>query len=112
MVDKYGGAEGIASPEDILEVVMRAIQDEYDVAVQESQMIGCRDDGTLLVNARIDLGGELDIKLPEGRYTGLAGFLPEKTGEIPQVGSHSEDQKLRLTVMRGFARSVEEVRIK
>jgi CBS domain containing-hemolysin-like protein len=77
-------------------------------------MIRCLDDGTLLVNACIDLddpGGALDIKLPGGRCAGLAGFLPEKTVQIPQVGSHSEYRKPRFTVVRGFARFVEEVKI-
>lgn len=114
VVDEFGGAEGIVSIEDILEEVVEDIQDEYDVAEPEIQMIKRLDDGTLLVNARIDLddlGEELDVELPKGRYASLAGFLMEKAGEIPQVGSHIKYQKLRFTVMRGSAQSIEEVKI-
>jgi CBS domain containing-hemolysin-like protein len=80
VVDEFGGAEGIVSIEDILEEVVEDIQDEYDVAEPEIQMIKRLDDGTLLVNARIDLddlGEELDVELPKGRYASLAGFSTE-----------------------------------
>lgn len=114
VVDEFGGAEGIVTIEDILEEVVKDIQDEYDAAEPEIQMIKRLDDGTLLVNARIDLddlGEELGVELPKGRYASLAGFLLEKAGEIPQVGSHIKYHKLRFTVMRGSAQSVEEVKI-
>ncbi len=114
VVDEFGGTEGIVSIEDILEEVVEEIQDEYDDGEPEIQLIKRLEDGTLLVNARVDLDEldeELDIELPKGRYASLAGFLLEKAGEIPQVGNHIEYQTLRFTVVRGTAQSVEEVKI-
>ncbi len=114
VVDEFGGAEGIVSIEDILEEVVEDMQDEYDAGEPEIQYIQRLDDGTLLVNARVDLDElceELDIELPKGRYASLAGFLLEKAGEVPQVGSRIEYQKIRFTIVRGTAQMIEEVKV-
>ena len=114
VVDEFGGAEGIVSIEDILEEVVEDIQDEYDAAEPEIRMIHRQDDGTLLVNARVDLDDlaeELGVELPKGRYSSLAGFLLEKAREVPPVGSSIEYKELKFTVMRGSARSIDEVKI-
>ena len=114
VVDEFGGAEGIVSLEDILEEVVEDIQDEYDAAEPEVQLIRRLDDGTLLVNARVDLADlseALKLELPKGRYSSLAGFLLEKAGEIPPVGSVIEYQDLKFTILRGSPRSVQEVKI-
>lgn len=114
VVDEFGGAEGIVSIEDILEEVVEDIQDEYDAAEPEIQLIRRQDDGTLLANARVDLDDlaeELGIELPKGRYSSLAGFLLEKAGEVPAEGSSVEYKDLSFTVMRGSPRSIQEVKI-
>ena len=114
VIDEFGGAEGIVSIEDILEEVVEDIQDEYDSAEPEIQMIRRQDDGTLLANARVDLDDlaeELGIELPKGRYSSLAGFLLEKAGEVPEVGSSVDYKELSFTVTRGSVRSIQEVRI-
>ncbi len=114
VVDELGGAEGIVSIEDILEEVVEEIQDEYDSDEDETQLIQRQDDGTLLVNTRIDLSDlsrELGIELPKGRYSSLAGFLLEKAGEIPPVGSTIKYKKFKFTILRGSAQSIQKVRI-
>ncbi len=114
VVDEFGGAEGIVSIEDILEEVVKDMQDEYDAKEPEIQLIRRQDDGSLLVNARADLSDlaeELSIEIPKGRYSSLAGFLLAKTGEIPQVGSTVEYKKLNFTILSGSAQSIDEVKI-
>ena len=114
VVDEFGGAEGIVSIEDILEEVVEDIQDEYDAGEPEIQLMRRQDDGSLLANARVDLddlGEELGMELPKGRYSSLAGFLLEKAGEVLAVDSSIEYKGLSFTVTRGTARSIEEVSI-
>jgi CBS domain containing-hemolysin-like protein len=115
VVDEFGGAEGIVSIEDILEEVVKDLRDEYDTREPEVKMIRRLDDGDLLVNARVDLAvlaEELDIELPKGRYASLAGFLLEKAGEVPAVGSSVEYKGLKFTVTRGSAQSIQQVKIR
>lgn len=114
VVDEFGGAEGIVTIEDILEEVVEEIQDEYDDAEPQVQLIKRQADGSLLVNARVDLSeleDELGVELPRGRYATLGGFLLEKAGEIPDVGATIDCVGLKFTVMRGTAQAVKEVRI-
>ena len=114
VIDEFGGAEGIVSIEDILEEVVEDLQDEYDSAEPTVQLIRRQDDGTFLVNARVDLDDlalELGVELPKGRYSSLAGFLLEKAGEVPAVGSHIRYKQLKFTVLRGSNRSIKEVKI-
>ncbi len=115
VVDEFGGAEGIVSIEDILEEVVEDLQDEYDAAESEIQLIRRLDDGALLASARVDisdLADELGVELPSGRYSSLAGFLLEKAGEVLQVGSSIDYKGLKFTVKRGTARSIQEVEIR
>ena len=91
------------------------MQDEYDSSEPEVQLIKRQDDGSMLVNARVDLDDlaeELGLELAKGRYSSLAGFLLEKAGDILPVGSSIEYKGLKFTVLRGTARSIEEVKIK
>ncbi len=114
VVDEFGGAEGIVSIEDILEEVVEDIQDEYDAGEPAVSMIRRLEDGSLLVNARInidELDAELDVEMPRGRYTSLAGFVLEKAGEIPRVGARIKYKNLTFTVVRGNAQSIQEVKI-
>ena len=115
VVDEFGGAEGIVSIEDILEEVVEDIQDEYDSQEPEIQLIRRQDDGTWLVNARVDLSDlaeELGVKLPKGRSSSLAGFLLERAGDIPPVGTSVEYKGLQFTILRGTAQSIQEVKIR
>ncbi len=112
VVDEFGGAEGIVTIEDILEEVVEDIQDEYDTEEPKVQYIQRQEDGSLLVNTRIDLSDleeELGMELPRGRYSSLAGFLLEKAGEIPTVGSTIEYKKMTFTVVTGTMQSIQEV---
>ncbi len=114
VVDEFGSAEGIISIKDILEEMVEDIEDEYDAGESEIQFIRRQDDGTLLVNARVDLSDsaeELGMKLPKGRYSSLTGFLLGKAGEIPPVGSSIEYKHLRFTIVHGSAQSIQEVQI-
>jgi len=114
VVDEFGGAEGIVSIEDILEEVVEDIRDEYDSEEQITQWIKRLGDNSYLVSARIDLDDlaeSLDIQLPKGRYATLAGFLLDKTKDVPQPGTAVDYQKIRFTIQRGSDRVIEEVKI-
>lgn len=114
VVDEFGGAEGIVSIEDILEEVVQDLQDEYDTAETDTGWIRHLGDGSYLASARIELDElekEIDISLPKGRYASLAGFLLDKAGEIPAVGSSIDYKGTRFTIQRGNSRAISEVRI-
>ena len=83
-IDEYGGVSGIVSMEDILEVIVGEIQDEFDD--DEDDDIIEMGEGIYLCDARtsIDEANErLDLNLPEDDFETLGGFVFEQFGRIP-----------------------------
>ncbi len=84
VVDEYGGTSGVLTMEDILEELVGNIFDEYDEVEVEYKKI---DNNTYLVEGNIsiyELEKILNVKIPEGDYETLSGYLIEKLGRLPE----------------------------
>jgi CBS domain containing-hemolysin-like protein len=55
---------------------------------------------------------ELGIQLPKGKYTTLAGFLLEKSGEIPAPGTVIKAKGIDFTIERSTPQAIQEVRVR
>ena len=109
VVDEYGGTAGLLTMEDILEELVGNIFDEYDDVEVEYKKI---DDNTYLIEGSVslyELNKILYVKLPEGDYETLSGYLMEKLGRLPEENEHPiiEDEKLTYKI-----EEVEDKRIK
>ena len=111
VVDEYGGTAGIVTLEDLVEEVIGDIRDEYDSA--RSDVIRLRGGGfdlSGLVN--LDEAGQvIGVRLPEGPYETLAGFLIAQLGRLPSLGDEVTHDGLRFTVHSMDGRRVSRVRI-
>lgn len=84
VIDEYGQTEGLVCMEDILEVIVGKIMDEYDV--EEQEIINLADPGDYLVQGmtRLDeLEELLGVTFPDEDIETLNGFLVNKIGRLP-----------------------------
>ena len=83
VIDEHGGTAGLITMEDILEEIVGDIYDEYDKIEKKYEKI---DDLTYMFDGEIpiyEVEKILDIKLPEGDYDTLSGYLLENLERIP-----------------------------
>jgi len=111
VVDEYGGTAGIVTMEDLIEEVVGDIRDEYDVAGDEALRIAGADieaDGLLNLDEVFEQTG---VRLPEGPYETLAGYVMAALGHLPRPGEAVEVDGHRLTVSELDGRRIARVRI-
>ena len=97
VVDEFGGAAGLVTIEDIMEEVVEKIEDEYDDDEKPVQWVRKISKREYIVSARIEIDSleeDLGIQLPKGKYATLAGFLLDKSGEIPHQERSSKEERL------------------
>ena len=83
VIDEYGGTAGLVTMEDILEEIVGDIYDEYDEEEKKFEKI---DNNTYWLDGNIsiyELEKVLDVKIEEGDYDTLSGYLLEKLGRVP-----------------------------
>ncbi|MDD5968927.1 MAG: hemolysin family protein [Candidatus Fimousia sp.] len=91
VVDEYGQTEGIVAMEDMLEVIVGNIFDEYDIDEHEITKLG--EEGGYLIQGvtRLDVLEELlDIEFPDEDIETINGFLIDQLGHLPEDNEEVE----------------------
>jgi len=108
VVDEHGGTAGLVTLEDVLESIVGSIQDEYDNEDEDIEQVDdhtFRLDGATLME---EVEESLGVKLPEGNYDTIAGFVISELGYLPQEGEQPEVQHEHL---RFVVEEVEDKRV-
>ena len=111
-VNEFGGIAGVATLNQLLQVIVGEVRDEHSDVEQEYTPV---DEHTYNVMASIgvsEINDKLGLNIPEGHYETLAGFLLEKLGYIPEPGDVLQYENLTLTVKRSNGVRIEEVEVK
>jgi CBS domain containing-hemolysin-like protein len=111
VVDEYGNTAGLATMEDLVEEILGEIRDEHEPdrdVRQESNHVFVAP-GNLDLDRLHDL---LDFRPEENtESTTVGGLVTEWLGHVPQVGEAVERGGIRVEVLAGNERRVEEVRV-
>lgn len=98
IVDEYGSITGLITLEDIMEEIFGDISDEHDDEdeYREEQL----SDNVYLLSGRhevVYLNAKFPaLRLPEGDYTTLSGYLVMTMGQIPEQGDELELGRLKF----------------
>lgn len=98
VVDEHGGTAGILTVEDLVEEIVGEIDDEYDFGltpVERSAPDTWLLAGTLHPDEVEEACG---LRLPEGDFETIAGFVLDQLGHVPQVGEVVEHDGWQLEV--------------
>ena len=111
VVDEYGGTEGIATLEDILEELVGEIWDEHDEVIENFQK---QSDGSFLISCAADLDDMYDLFQVRGTCDAatVSGWVLEQVGRVPEPGDHFQAEGLDVTVTKVEHRRVLEIQVR
>jgi CBS domain containing-hemolysin-like protein len=112
VVDEYGNTAGLATMEDLLEVIIGEIRDEHEPS---SDVL---DDGRggYVVSGNFDLDRVADLfdrfhREENVQSTTIGGLITEWLGRVPKTGESVERDGIRVEVLASDELRVEQVRI-
>lgn len=111
VIDEYGGTSGLVTIEDLLEEIVGDIQDEYD---REEECLIAQDDGTLLVDGRLDVEDFEDyfaVEVARDKFDTVGGYIVEQLGRVPTVGEKVQIDQFEMLIEKGDQRAVRLIRV-
>jgi putative hemolysin len=111
VADEYGGTAGIVTLEDLVEELIGDIMDEYDTGEAPATKLP---QGEVEVDGLLNLdefAEQTSIRLPEGPYETVAGYVLAALGELPAPGDTAEIPGYTITVTEMDARRIARLRV-
>ncbi|MDP3581402.1 MAG: hemolysin family protein [Ignavibacteria bacterium] len=112
VVDEFGGTAGLITVEDLIEELFGEIRDEYDEA--EEKMIRKVQGNAFVLSGKVEidiLNEEHDLKIPEGDYETIAGFIMYKIGRIPVKGESFKIDNFTIMILRSDKTKIDLVKL-
>ena len=110
-VDEYGGVSGIVCFEDIIELIIGDIQDEFDNETEEVIKLG---EGIFLCEARAnisDLNEKLGLSIPDQDFDTLGGYVFELFGKIPVRNEKVESDGIQYVIQETEGHKIVSIKI-
>ena len=112
VIDEYGNTAGLASMEDLVEVIVGEIRDEHEPG-SDVTPVG---DGSFLVSGSFDVARLHDLfefrPQEEAESTTIGGLLSEWLGRVPVAGESVERDGIHAEVLAGNDLRVEQVKLR
>jgi CBS domain containing-hemolysin-like protein len=116
VIDEYGGTDGLASIEDIVEMIVGDIEDEHDF--HEGPDIEATPDGAFVANARATLedvwqtlGVNLEVFGDAEDVDTLGGWVTALAGHVPARGEIITEGDFEFSILDADPRRVKKIKI-
>ncbi|MBS1260943.1 MAG: hypothetical protein MAG453_00260 [Calditrichaeota bacterium] len=112
VIDEHGGTAGVVTLEDLIERLVGEIEDEHDFRTLTGRVVST---DAWLVSGRASqraLADTWGIRLPEGEYDTVAGWILEELGRIPEPGESIDSNGWRVRVVAADRRRIKRVLIR
>ncbi len=116
VIDEYGGTDGLASIEDIVEMIVGDIEDEHDF--DEGPDIETAPDGSFVANARtaledvwMTLGVDLQLFGDGEDVDTLGGWVTALAGHVPVRGEIITEGEFEFAILDADPRRVKKIKI-
>jgi len=109
VVDEYGGTAGIVSLSRLVEEIVGEVGDELAAVEKDYEII---DEYTFQIDGGMrieEINEEMGLKLPEGDYETVAGFILHLMGHIPKQGEQLRYKTLKLVITKMRGLKIEEI---
>jgi CBS domain containing-hemolysin-like protein len=100
VIDEWGAFEGIVTVEDIVEVVLGDLRDDFDVDSREPS-ISQRENGTYVADGSVTISAvneQLQTQFESDEFGTVGGLVLDQLGRAPAVGNQIEVDGYRFTV--------------
>jgi CBS domain containing-hemolysin-like protein len=113
VVDEFGSTAGVITVEDVLEQIVGEIEDEFDVAPPQQDLVEGKIAVVLEGSASIrDLESQYQLLLPrDSGFETLAGFILARLQKLPRQGESFEYEGHRYTVQELEGHRIAKVKI-
>lgn len=110
-VNEYGGTVGLVTVEDLVEEIVGEFADERDapefIRLITPQILECD------ARTEVDLLEEhYGLAIPEGDYETIAGYILDRTGTIPEIGTELDLGDSIIKVIDADVRAIRKIRIR
>jgi putative hemolysin len=111
VIDEYGNTAGLATMEDVVEEILGEIRDEHEPELD----VALDGQGGYIVSGSFGLDRLRDLvdfrPQEEVESTTISGLAAEWMGRVPAVGDVVEREGIRIEVLAGNERRVDQVRV-
>jgi CBS domain containing-hemolysin-like protein len=111
VIDEYGNTAGLATMEDVVEEILGEIRDEHEPELD----VASDGQGGYIVSGSFGLDRLRDLvnfrPQQEVESTTISGLAAEWMGRVPAVGDVVEREGIRIEVLAGNERRVDQVRV-
>ena len=111
VADEYGGLAGLVSLKQMMEEIVGRVGEE---GMEEETEFHAIDANTYQVDAGMNVdeaNDHLELKIPEGTYETIAGFLLTRLGHIPKEGEHIYHSGFLLEVTQMKGVKIEQMKV-